>query len=129
MPIDRFILDSSIWIELERGNEKIIEFCRPLFATGRVDIVDLIVAEVLRGTKTKKSYQTLESHFQNFRILSTDWISVAGLAFQVARRGFYPPLSDLYIARCTISERSKLVTQDNDFKQIQKVYPFDLILI
>ena len=51
---DNYIVDSSIWIEVERQNALVRERLKSLVDEGRVVLVDVILAEVLRGTKTEK---------------------------------------------------------------------------
>lgn len=120
---DKYILDSSIWIELERHNDSVLCTVRPLIQKNRVCLVDVIVAEVLRGTKTKKDFHALKKAFRNFRWLNTRWENVSELGFRLAQEGFHPPLVDLYIAQCAIENRRVLVTQDKHFGQIAKISP------
>ena len=115
---DKYILDSSVWIELERKNSFIHDKVVPLIQKNRVCLVDVIVAEVLRGTKTRKDFLTLRKAFQNFRWLATRWQQVADLAFEIAQKGYHPPLVDLYIAQCAIENKKILVTQDKHFSHI-----------
>ena len=126
---DKFILDSSIWIAVERKKQTVCDRVLPLIAKNQVCLVDLIAAEVLRGGRTARDFDRLRETFLNFRILKTSWLRVATLAFQVAKQGFQPPLADLYIAQCTIEGRRTLITQDKDFQSIAKAHPFVLELI
>lgn len=126
---DKYILDSSIWIELERKTPLVCEKVIPLIQKNRVCLVDVIVAEVLRGTKTNRDFQTLKKTFQSFRWLATRWETVAILAFEVAQRGYNPPLIDLYIAQCAIENKKILVTQDKHFAHIAHVAPLKHIFL
>lgn len=126
---DKYILDSSIWIELERHNGSILHHVRPLIQKNQVCLVDVIVAEVLRGTKTKKGFHHLKKAFQNFRWFNTSWQNVAELGFQVAQEGFQPPLIDLYIAQCAIENKRILLTQDKHFAHIAKASPLKFEMI
>lgn len=115
---DKFVLDSSVWIEAERQNPDILTIISPLIAQNRVCIVDLIVAEISRGAKTKRDYVGIKELFSNFDQFSTSWSRVADLAFAVDRRGFHPPLTDLYIAQCCIENHKRLITRDRHFAHI-----------
>lgn len=126
---DRYALDSCIWIEIERGNPKILSAVQPLIDKNEVCLVDVIVAEVLRGTKTRKDYLKLKEAFSHFVQLSTTWEEVAELAFEVSRKGFQPPLIDLYIAQCVLENGKTLITQDKHFPQIAKVRAFAVRMI
>lgn len=127
--IGKYILDSSIWIEIERSNPQICQKVVPLIQNNEIAQIDIIVAEVLRGVKTKRDYEALKKEFQSFEILKTNWLRVAEFAFEVSRRGFNPPLADLYIASCVKDHQRILLTQDRDFIDIQRVKNFQVELI
>lgn len=89
-------------------------------------MVDLIVAELLRGARTKADYNGLTLRLLSFEIVSTTWLAVAELGYEVAKAGFHPPLADLYIAQCCIENNKMLITQDKHFKHIRGVKSFKL---
>ncbi|MBI2339860.1 MAG: PIN domain-containing protein [Deltaproteobacteria bacterium] len=126
---DKYVLDSSVWIEIERKNPAVLERVLPLIEKNQVCLVDLIVAELLRGAKTRKDFLKLKDGFSVFLQLSTKWESVAELAFNTGRRGFTPPLTDLYIAQCVLENQKTLVTHDKHFRHIAQVKPFEVILL
>ncbi len=121
-----YVLDSSIWIELERKNQSISELILPFIKKNQICVVDLILAEVLRGVKDEKGFRVLKKAFMEFPLIGTSWIRVSKLAFEVRANGFQPPLTDLYIAQCMIDHKKKLFTRDGDFINIQRVRKFDL---
>ncbi|MBI2336943.1 MAG: PIN domain-containing protein [Deltaproteobacteria bacterium] len=123
---DKYILDSSIWIELERQSPNVTGQIKPFIEKNQVCLVDVIVAEVLRGVRTKQDFQILFAAFQNFRWLKTDWAKVAELGFKIAKKGHHPPLIDLYIALCTLENRRTLITQNKHFTHIAKIIPISL---
>ena len=118
---DKFILDSSLWIEIERGNAKVLERISPLIAKNQICLADVIAAEVLRGVRSRKDFIKLKNAFSDFNQLSTKWDGVAELAFACAQKGFHPPLIDLYIADCAIKNDKTLLTQDKHFTHIARV--------
>jgi len=120
---DKYILDSSIWIELERKNSRICDSVYPLIEKNQICLVDVIVVEVLRGTRSRKDFLKLQQAFADFHCLSTLWGPIAELAFVMAKKGFHPPLIDLYIAQCALENDKVLVTQDKHFVHISKVVP------
>ena len=89
-------------------------------------MVDLIVAELLRGARSQLDYEGLRLRLSSFEIISTTWSEVGRLGFLVSRKGFSPPLADLYIAQCAIEHDKIIVTQDRHFSQITKVKSFKL---
>ncbi|MBL7685864.1 MAG: PIN domain-containing protein [Deltaproteobacteria bacterium] len=126
---DKYVLDSSLWIEIHRENISILSKIEPLFQKNKVCLIDVISAEVLRGARNDKDYKKLEEIFNDFLILSCDWKKVAKLAYQVGKKGFNPPLIDLYIAQCVHENKKRLMTQDKHFLQISKILPFELEMI
>lgn len=126
---DRYILDSSIWVEMERQNTAVLELVQPLILQNAVCLLDVIVAELLRGTRTRSDYLRLQRAFADFTQFRASWEDVAVLGFEVTRRGFAPPLIDLYIARCAIAHKKHLITQDDHFRQIARVAPFEVVFL
>ena len=126
---DKYVLDSSIWIEIERKNPVVMEIVNPHIEKNEVCLVDVIVAEVLRGTKTRKDFVKLKNDFSFFNCLTASWTEVADLAFRVSRKGHHPPLIDLYIAHCVRQNRKTLITQDKHFSQIAAVRSFQFQMI
>ena len=123
---DRYVFDSSIWIEMERGNHSILQFAEPILRKNQVCLVDVIAVEVLRGTRSRRDFQKLKAAFADFVQLTTRWEAVAELAFKMARSGFQPPLIDLYIAQAVMENRKILVTQDKHFKQMASRIPLKI---
>lgn len=125
----RVIFDSSVWIAIHRGSKKTTDIAMPLLEKNLVVTVDLIVAEVTRGAKSRSDYEKLLKGFLLFDLLKADWIDVAKLAFKIGRSGFSPPLTDIYIAQCSIESGLTLLTHDRHFEQIRKFTSLNCQLI
>lgn len=125
----KYVLDSCIWIKMGRGDQKILSLVTPWVQEEKVAIVDLIMAEVLRGVPSKKDFNNLKRDFLAFPQIKTSWQKVAELAYKVRKKGFHPPLADLYIAQAVIDYKMTLVTQDRDFAQIVKAKKFILKML
>lgn len=123
---DKFVLDSSVWIAIERRHPDVLARAAPLLAENRVCLVDVIVAEVLRGVKHKKDFNSLRQTFASFTVLTATWNRVAETAFELARHGQHPPLLDVYIACCVRDNHKTLITHDRHFQQIGKFFPISL---
>lgn len=117
----RYVLDSSIWVEIDRGNLRLLARAEPLLLKNSVCMIDLIIAELLRGARSKADYNGLKLRLMSFQIISTTWLAVSELGYLVAKGGFQPPLADLYIAQACIENDKTLITQDKHFKQIREV--------
>jgi predicted nucleic acid-binding protein len=126
---DKYVLDSSVWIEIERKNPTVISLTQPWIDKNEICIVDVTIAEILRGAKTRRDFQLLNAAFNDFPRISTDWDAVADLAFRVAKKGFHPPLIDLYIAQSVWENNKTLVSHDRHFQHIAKVCPLKFILL
>lgn len=63
---DEVILDSSVWIEIERKSTIIINKVLPYLDQNRVILIDVIATEVLRGIKSKKDFIRLQRAFSDF---------------------------------------------------------------
>ena len=124
---DKYILDSTVWIQIQRGDQALIEQVDPLIQANQVCMVDLIIAELLRGTRTKKDYDRLHNTFLDFPIYGTSWERVAALGYEVGRKGLSPPLTDLYIAQVAMDHDKTLMSHDKHFRQITKIVPFAFI--
>jgi len=122
----QYVLDSSVWVEIDRGNEQITKRVRPLLNKNRICMVDLIIAELLRGVRREIELEGLALRLSAFEVISADWLSVGKLGYDVARAGFNPPLADLYIAQSCIKSKKTLITQDRHFEEIKKVRNFAL---
>lgn len=126
---DKYVLDSSVWISMERGDAGILRVVEPMIQKNEVCLVDVIKAEVLRGALSAKGYRKLHHAFSFFTELGISWDRVASMAFKIARKGFMPPLIDIYIAAAVIENGKVLVSQDRHFRLIQKAVPLRLILL
>lgn len=124
-----FVLDSSIWIELERENPKIIKIVSPLIKNDQIVLVDLIAAEVLRGLSKESDFLALQGAFSAFPCLSASWWDVARIANRLRRSGYNPPLTDIYIAQAVAGGGATLITQDAHFKGIRAAVKFKFRLV
>ena len=126
---DKYVLDSNVWIEIHRKNSKVLDRVEPLIQQNEVCLVDVIITELLRGTKTRQDFHILQGVFADFPCLSTSWERVNELAFAVARKGHAPPLIDLYIAQASYENRRTLVTLDKHFLHIARAIPLAVEMI
>jgi predicted nucleic acid-binding protein len=126
---DNIIFDSSIWIDIARRIKRTISFASSFIEENNVLVVDLICAEVLRGAHSEKDYNNLNKILHDFEMLRTDWSEVARLAYLVSRKGFNPPLADLYIANCAIENDVGILTRDKHFLAISSVRKFKVITL
>lgn len=121
-----YLLDSSVWVDIERGNKATLAKARPLILKNRVCTTSLVITELLRGARSVGDFNGLKLRLESFPIYDVEWLTVAELAFSTARAGFFPPLTDLYIAQCALQHNKVLVSKDKHFAQIASVRKFKL---
>lgn len=126
---DKYVLDSNVWIEIHRGSPAVLRRTESLIQRNEVCLVDVIVAELLRGVRTKEDYDRLKAAFLDFPVISTSWDAVSSLAFAVSQRGYNPPLVDLYIAQAVLENRKTIITLDRHFLQIARTAPLSVQII
>ena len=129
--MDKVIIDTSAWIESFRpkGNKVIREVVKTLLRDSLILIPGIIRAELLRGTKNKKEFNTLSNLLDGLEYLAVEdsfWEKVARFSFDLFRAGVTVPLVDTYIALLTIENQAKLVHHDHHFDLIAKKFPLPI---
>lgn len=122
------ILDTSIIIEIERGNIKIIKDLQNIRAEypELPSISFITYFEILSGLIEKSPFNKNKalSHISLFPVLSADKITakiIAELKYNYDKKGIAIPLADLIIAAQTIQHRMKLLTRDALFNKIAEI--------
>lgn len=113
------IIDTSVWIEYFKGNEKYFDFIQKFLEKNEVLTIELIFAELLQGARNKKETEMLKSYFgvipkaevENLCILAGEFSQQEKLI----SKGI--GLIDACIITATIFSNSQLWTLD---KKIQK---------
>ncbi|MEK6934106.1 MAG: type II toxin-antitoxin system VapC family toxin [Nanoarchaeota archaeon] len=117
------IFDTSILIELERGNREIIakiNEIRKIYPTpAKISFISYF--EFLYGLKEKseKNKEKALAFIEKFSILQTTKITTHNLVALKAKYEF--PLADLLIAAQTMEESAILLTKDKDFEDIEEI--------
>ena len=129
--MDRVIIDTSAWIESFRpdGDEFLGNLVRELILKGRVLMPGIIVAELLRGTKTKKEYRHLDDLLKGLEYLPVAddfWARLARFSFGLFRKGVTVPLTDTYIALLGIENNASLLHCDKHFGLIAEQSPLNI---
>lgn len=57
------IVDTSVWIEYFKGNEKYFDFIQKLLEKNEIITIELIFAELLQGARNKKETEMLKSYY------------------------------------------------------------------
>ena len=119
----KVIVDTSAWIESFRpqGKDKLKEVVKRLIAKEEILLPGIIKTEILRGTRSKEEFQTLDELLNGLIYLSVEdrfWGRLAKFSFDLLREGITVPLVDAYIALLAIEHDAPLLHHDNHFDLI-----------
>ena len=128
MSEERVLLDTSVWIHYLRpeGQEKLKVAVKKALIEGRVFSCWVIRAEILIGSKNKKSFDKLLEHLGAVADVPIDesvWKEAACLGYRLRKEGFGFPLPDLLIAQAVLSKDLLLWHADNHFEEISRFAP------
>lgn len=121
---DLVLVDSSYYITLHRQNRDPFVELKRFEHDYDFAINGVIWAEVVRGRSDPHVRRRYERAFGIARMLnltSKGWQNVAGLAWDLDRRGDVIPLTDLIIAATAIEHRAAVLTFDRHFQRIPGV--------
>jgi len=123
MPINRFLVDTSVWIfALKKDySPKIKERIDQLLLKDLIITAGMIKLELLGGTKTESEYRRLKTRLQALDSIETDeslWESAYAMAFELRRNGITVPYTDILIATCALEAGVTLLHADSHFDLI-----------
>lgn len=122
-PAERVLVDTSVWIDYFRGDERTVAALDELMAADRVVLLDVIQGELTRGVRTEREASVIHDLRGIFPCLSPPddaWERAGVLCAEARREGFLPGLADAYIAWCAAFDRVSIWTGDKHFKRIQE---------
>ena len=117
---DQVLVDTSVWIEYERGgNASICAKMRSLLKNSQVQVCALVFLELLRGiTRAEHPIKGLLTQLPR---LDMDWAvyeKAADISLSLRPKGISLTLSDSLIAATALQADVPLFTIDKDFKNI-----------
>jgi predicted nucleic acid-binding protein len=129
----KFILDSSLWVDLTRAKSSatVKRQIRPWVLRPNCCLCEPVRFEVLRHA-TRDERRILPRYFENFSILESPsnlWSAATELGQQCRDAGQSPGGLDLLIAAVAIAHTAELVTFDTDFILIAEVSPLRIQLL
>lgn len=128
---DRILIDTSVWIEYFKNQDK--QF------TGKVDqlltfsdvcVPKVVIAELLQGAKSEKEISVIEEFVEAFNILDQSddtWIKAGRLSFSMKRKGGTVNIVDCYIAAIASENSCKIFSLDEHFKSIRNFLKLELL--
>ena len=128
------LIDSSAWIASFKkdGFESIKSKVTTAIANGQARITQIIILELLQGTKTAKEKSKLRELLQSIDILELDnkvWERAYNLSFHLRRKGVTIPTIDTIIASIAIENDCVLLHYDRHFPMVAKHFPDQLYLM
>jgi predicted nucleic acid-binding protein len=121
----RVIIDTSAWIESfhPEGDIKLKERVKQLIIEGSILLPGIIKAEILRGTKSKREYESLDELLDGLTYLPVEenfWGRLARFSFDLLREGIVVPPVDAYIALLAIENDAFLLHYDQHFDLVAR---------
>jgi predicted nucleic acid-binding protein len=123
------LIDTSIWLEIERGRFDIEKFVD----IGEIAICPPIAQELLQGARTPDRYSTVWQTIFAARMIDDpmpfETFEEAAHIFRNCRDDGYVIASafDCLIASCAIRNRVPLLQRDRDFEKIAELAPLELL--
>ncbi|MGB9812175.1 MAG: type II toxin-antitoxin system VapC family toxin [Thermovenabulum sp.] len=123
---DKYLVDTSIWIEsLKRnGDINIQQWMKKALLEERVVITPIIKIEILSGAISEKQFFELKEELDSLTILDNKpelWEKTAYLNFILRRKGFNVPLTDVLISTWALIYDCVLVHQDRHYEMIKEI--------
>jgi len=121
----KVIVDTSAWIESfhTKGDSKLKEKVKQLITEGNILLPGIIKAEILRGAKSKKEYESLDDLLDGLTYLPVGedfWGRLTRFSFDLLREGIVIPLVDAYIALLAIESNASLLHCDQHFDLVAR---------
>lgn len=121
-----YLVDTSVWIDYIKGVDcEHVAFLDTLLKNPlAVGLNDLIVMEILQGTKDQKTFEQFREYFSGQKIyrfsdLIESHVAAAQIFFDCRRKGVTVRSSiDCLIVQCAIEHDLILLHNDKDFKQM-----------
>ena len=125
---ERFLVDTSVWIEALRpgGRQDIAGWLKEALLREAVVLAPPVKTEILIGAKDEKQFAELNEMLNALPLLESEpavWERAAALGFRLRRRGLVIPLVDLIIASWAICCSCILVHRDRHYDLIANEFP------
>lgn len=121
---ERFLVDTTVWVKYLRGlDPSVKERLAPLVLEEKVFITEIIIMEILRGSKSDREYSMLYQDFSAIPLLEINkgvWELAWRSAYKLRRSGINVPLADVLIASVAMYSKCVLLHSDRHFGIISK---------
>ena len=124
MKDQRIIVDTSIWIEYFKNNQKYVSFIEDSLNLENILISGPIISELLHGVKSEKEYKLLSESISAVpfaECVFDDWIKTGETLYDLKMKGITVPLTDVLISVIAIRHDASILTLDKHFKSIDMI--------
>ena len=120
---DAYVIpDTSAWIQYFRvGGSPEALAIRSLLVSGRVILVGVVYAELMRGARNQEQLEILQDTLQSLPYIETDkdtWTLTGKILNSLDRSGERIPVTDALIAAIAIQNNLSVYTQDDHFNRV-----------
>lgn len=116
------LVDSSVWIgSTRRPRSAVADELRLLIERDEVATTEVIIAEVLQGTKTDEDFNLWSETLDALHFFSADvnvWRKAAHVSFELRNQGMITPLSDLVVATVALDNDLPVYALDDHFARV-----------
>ena len=116
------IPDTSAWIQYFRvGSSPEALAIRSLLVSGRVILVGVVFAELMRGARNQEQLEVLQDTLHSLSYIETDkdtWTLTGKILYALDRTGGRIPVTDALIAAIAIQNNLSVYTQDDHFNRV-----------
>lgn len=129
MKNQRIIVDTSIWIEYFKNNQKYVPFIEDNLNLENILISGPIISELLHGIKSEKEYKLLSESISAVpyaECVYDDWIKTGETLYNLKKKGITVPLTDILISAIAIRHDASVLSLDKHFKSIDMIKLIEL---
>ena len=127
----RVLIDTSVWIAYFRNSSaELCERVEALMSDAEICVPNIVIAELLQGSKSEREISTIESFLGTFTIVDQgehSWVDAGRLAHQLRKKGKTVNLADCYIAVMAHEQGCAILALDEHFKDIRKAIAITLL--
>ena len=131
MSADKILIDTSVWIEYFRGkSSSVAQKVDGFLEKDEICVPKIVIAELTRGSKSKKELSVIEDFFDAFHIIDqkeNSWIRAGNLSYRLKKKGKNINLFDCYIAVIAQEYGCTIFSLNRHFKEIQTLIDISLI--
>jgi len=117
--MNKILVDTSIWIDFFRvGEGAIFDFLEKVIEEGRIVTCGVVLAELLRGTKSKKEGRLIEELFSavpSIDLTREDWEKAGWLLAEAQTKGVTVPLTDGLLVQACRRHQLDILSHDKHF--------------